>query len=127
MAVICHCKINPQAYINTQAINLISPENSFWFWVNDGQHSQLQSTNPGGIAMITTSKEIQSLNNQLKEWNVQIAILTAKQNAAAAAAQKFAQQIYELRAKHLSVAQQLRELEIHDNGLYMWENIGDGG
>ena len=77
--------------------------------------------------MNTTSKEIQSLNNQLKEWNVQIAILTAKQDAAAAAAQKFAQELYELRAKHQGVTQQLRELELHENGLYMWENIGDGG
>lgn len=77
--------------------------------------------------MKTTYKESQSLTDQLKELNVQIAILSAKQDAAAAAAQKFAQEIYELRAKHQSATQQLRELELHENGLYMWENIGDGG
>lgn len=77
--------------------------------------------------MKATDEEIQTLTNQLKEWNVQIAVLTEKQNAAAAAAQKFAEKIYELRAKHQNVAQQLRELELHESGMYMWENIGDGG
>lgn len=77
--------------------------------------------------MKTTDEAIQTLSNQLKEWNVQLAVLTAKQDAAAAAAQKFAQEIYELRIKHTAASQHLRELELHENGMYMWENIGDGG
>ncbi len=77
--------------------------------------------------MNTTAEEIQALTNQLKEWSIQIAVLAAKQEAAAATAQKFAQELYELRAKHLAVAQHLRELELHQSGMYMWENIGDGG
>ena len=77
--------------------------------------------------MKTTDEEIQKLTHQLKEWNVQIAVLSAKQEAAAATAQKFAQELYELRAKHLASTQQLRELELHKSGMYMWENIGDGG
>jgi len=77
--------------------------------------------------MKTADEEIQALTKQLNEWNVQIAVLTAKQNAAAATAQKFTQEIYELRAKHSATTQQLRELELHESGMYMWENIGDGG
>ncbi|ESS73080.1 hypothetical protein MGMO_37c00410 [Methyloglobulus morosus KoM1] len=77
--------------------------------------------------MKTTDEEIQTVTNQLKEWNIQIAVLTAKQQAAVAAAQKFAQEIYELRTKHSAASQQLRELELHESGMYMWENIGDGG
>jgi DNA helicase IV len=77
--------------------------------------------------MKVTDEEIQKLTNQLKEWSVQIAVLATKQDAAAATAQKFAQELYELRAKHLAANQQLRELELHKSGMYMWENIGDGG
>jgi uncharacterized coiled-coil DUF342 family protein len=77
--------------------------------------------------MNATDEEIQTLTNQLKEWNVQIAVLAAKQDAASATAQKFAQELYELRARHLATTQQLRELELHESGMYMWENIGDGG
>lgn len=77
--------------------------------------------------MKSKDEEIQILTNQLKDWNVQIAVLTAKQDAAAATAKRFAQELDELRANHLAATQQLRELELHESGLYMWENIGDGG
>jgi hypothetical protein len=77
--------------------------------------------------MNVRDEKIQTLINQLKEWSVQIAVLAAKQEAAAATAQKFAQELYELRAKHLVATHQLRELELHKSGMYMWENIGDGG
>jgi NADH/NAD ratio-sensing transcriptional regulator Rex len=77
--------------------------------------------------MKVTDEDIQKLTNQLKEWSVQIAVLATKQEAATATAQKFAQELYELRAKHLAATQQLRELELHKSGMYMWENIGDGG
>jgi septal ring factor EnvC (AmiA/AmiB activator) len=89
--------------------------------------SYFWSTVPEACVMKTADEEIQALTEQLKEWNVQIAVLTAKQNAAAATAQKFTQEIYELRAKHSATSQQLRELELHESGMYMWENIGDGG
>ena len=77
--------------------------------------------------MKTTDEEIQTLTNELKEWGVQIAVLAAKHDATVATAQKFAQELYELRAKHQAATQQLRELELHKSGMYMWENIGDGG
>jgi hypothetical protein len=77
--------------------------------------------------MKATDEEIQTLTNQLKEWSIQIAVLAAKQDAATATAQKFAQELYELRAKHLAASRQLKELELHKSGMYMWENIGDGG
>jgi hypothetical protein len=77
--------------------------------------------------MKATDEEIQILTYQLEEWSIQIAVLASKQDAAAATAQKFAQELYELRATHLAATQQLRELELHESGMYMWENIGDGG
>ena len=77
--------------------------------------------------MNVIDEQIQTLTNRLKEWSIQIAVLAAKQDAAAATAKKFAQELDELRAKHLAATQQLRELELHESGMYMWENIGDGG
>jgi hypothetical protein len=77
--------------------------------------------------MKSKDEEIQTLTYQLKEWSVQIALLAVKQEAAAATAKRFAQELDELRANHLAATQQLRELELHESGLYMWENIGDGG
>jgi peptidoglycan hydrolase CwlO-like protein len=77
--------------------------------------------------MKVTDEEIQTLTNQLKEWSVQIAVLAAKQDAAAATAAQFAQELDALRTKHLAATKQLHELELHESGMYMWENIGDGG
>lgn len=77
--------------------------------------------------MFTTDEEIQTLTTQLKDLSVQIAVLTAKYEAAAATARKFGQELDVLRTKHTSITQQLHELELHQSGLYMWENIGDGG
>lgn len=72
-------------------------------------------------------QDIQTLTYQLKEWQIQIAVLAAKHEAAAVTAQKFAQELQDLRAKHNTTSHQLRELELHKSGMYMWENIGDGG
>jgi DNA helicase IV len=77
--------------------------------------------------MKTTDEEIQTLTNQLKEWSVQVAVLGAKQDAAAVTAKQFAQELDELRTRHHAATQQLRELELHESGMYMWENIGCGG
>lgn len=77
--------------------------------------------------MNTTDEEIQALTNQLDEWNVQITVLAAKQEAAVASATKFAQEIYGLQANHLVAMQQLRDFALHKSGMYMWENIGEGG
>jgi len=77
--------------------------------------------------MNVIDEQIQTLTNQLKEWSVQIAVLSAKQEAAAATAAKFAHELSDFRAKHLAATRQLRELELHRSGMYMWENIGDGG
>ncbi len=77
--------------------------------------------------MFTTDEEIQTLTSQLKELSVQIAVMTAKHEAAAVTARKFAQELDVLRNKQSFITQQLHELELHQSGLYMWENIGDGG
>jgi D-arabinose 5-phosphate isomerase GutQ len=77
--------------------------------------------------MKVTDEEIQKLVVQLKECSVQIAITTEKREAALATASKFVHELDQLRSKHLATAQKLRELEMHKSGMYMWENIGDGG
>ena len=77
--------------------------------------------------MNTTDKQIQTLTDQLKELSIKIAVLSAKQEAAVVTARKFTEEVDQLRTKQLSTTQQLRELELHKSGMYMWENIGDGG
>ena len=77
--------------------------------------------------MISADEEILLLSDQVKDWNVQIAVLAAKQEAATATAMQFAQELDILRHKQQRAARQLRELELHKSGMYMWENIGDGG
>ncbi|MEQ1559407.1 MAG: hypothetical protein ABL933_10790 [Methyloglobulus sp.] len=77
--------------------------------------------------MNTTDEDIQALTNRLKEWSVQIDVLGAKHDAATVTAKRFAQELAELRTRHHAATQQLRELELHESGMYMWENIGCGG
>lgn len=77
--------------------------------------------------MITTDNEIQTLTDQLQSLNVKIAVLSTKHQAAAATARRFATELDGLQTKKQSLSQQLRELELHKSGMYMWENIGDGG
>lgn len=77
--------------------------------------------------MKTTDEETQTLANQLKKWNVQIAMLALKQQTATETAKLFTKELDELRLKHQTVTQQLKELALHESGMYMWENIGDGG
>ncbi|NOU43851.1 MAG: hypothetical protein HOO87_09910 [Methyloglobulus sp.] len=77
--------------------------------------------------MKTTDEDSQILTKQLKEWSVQIAVLGAKHDAATVMAKRFALELAELRIKHHAATQQLRELELHESGMYMWENIGCGG
>ncbi|MEC4747403.1 hypothetical protein [Methylomicrobium sp. Wu6] len=71
--------------------------------------------------------EIQALTEQLKEWNIQMGVLAAKQEAAAAAAKNFAHELDALRSKYHATAQQLRKREEEETGFNMWENIGEGG
>lgn len=77
--------------------------------------------------MINTDEEIQSLTDQLENLSVKIAVLSAKQEAAAETARKFKEELEKLLAQQMAVTQRLRELEQHKSGMYMWENIGDGG
>ncbi|SJM94783.1 hypothetical protein [Crenothrix polyspora] len=72
-------------------------------------------------------EEIQALIIQLNEYNIQISLLTEKQQAAATVAKKCAQELGELREKYRITAQQLRKREVVKTSFYMWENIGDGG
>lgn len=75
--------------------------------------------------MTPKDETIQQLKNQLNQWSAQIELLAIKQEEAAVAAQKFAQELDELRMKHRACIFQIRELESTE--FNMWENIGDGG
>lgn len=77
--------------------------------------------------MNTHIDEIGFLTSQLQEIGNQIGILAAKQEAASTISAKCAQEIHELREKHLASTRRLRDYELHQTGLYMWENIGEGG
>jgi predicted RNase H-like nuclease (RuvC/YqgF family) len=77
--------------------------------------------------MKVIDEDIQTLTNQIEVWSIQISVLAAKKEAATATAKQFAQELDELRTKHLIATQQIREIELHQSGMYMWENIGDGG
>jgi chromosome segregation ATPase len=77
--------------------------------------------------MKATEEEIQKLTNQLKDSGIQIAVLSAKFEAATVTAQKFGNELKVLQSTHEAATSRLRELELHKSGMYMWENIGDGG
>jgi hypothetical protein len=77
--------------------------------------------------MITENSEIISLKNQLEAVNVQLEVLSLKHKTATEVAFQFAQELQVLRIQHQSLTQKLHNLEMHENGAYMWENIGDGG
>ena len=77
--------------------------------------------------MKATNDEIEYITNQLNDWNAQITVLALKQEVTENLATKLAQEICELRAKHLETIKQLGDLELHQSGMYMWENIGCGG
>jgi len=77
--------------------------------------------------MKATEEEIQKLTNQLKFSGIQIAVLAAKFEAATVTAQKFGNELKILQITHDTATRRLKELEQHKSGMYMWENIGDGG
>jgi hypothetical protein len=58
--------------------------------------------------MSATDEEIQKLTNQLKESGIQIAVLSAKYEAVTASAQKFSDELFELRAKHKATTLKLQ-------------------
>ena len=77
--------------------------------------------------MKVTEEYIQTLMSQLHESNAQISVLALKQEVTETLSAKLAQEIRELRTKHLETIKQLGDLELHRTGMYMWENIGCGG
>jgi chromosome segregation ATPase len=77
--------------------------------------------------MKATNDEIETITNQLNDWNAQISVLVLKQELTETLTNKLAQEIRELKAKHFETIKQLGDLELHRSGLYMWENIGCGG
>ena len=77
--------------------------------------------------MKVTEQDIQRFTQQLNEWNAQISVVALKQEVTETLAATLAQEIHELRTKHLETIKQLKDLELHRSGMYMWENIGCGG
>ena len=73
------------------------------------------------------NSEISSLKNQLQDLNIQIDVLALKHKTATEVAMQFAQEFHVMREQHRSLTQKIRDLEMHESGAYMWENIGDGG
>jgi hypothetical protein len=73
------------------------------------------------------NEEIQALTIQLKEWSIQMDILTEQQKSAVIAAKTLAHELDELREKYRITAQLLHKRELVKTSSYMWENIGDGG
>lgn len=69
--------------------------------------------------MKATNDEIEYLTKQLKDWNAQITVLALKQEVTETLTTKLAQEIRELRAKHLEAKRQLGDLELHRSGMYM--------
>jgi hypothetical protein len=72
-------------------------------------------------------KEIGFLNNHLQELAHQIGALTAKQEIAETVARKLSNELRLLQEVHRQATTQLQDIELHQSGLYMWENIGCGG
>ncbi len=77
--------------------------------------------------MKTTDKEIGFLDNHLKELAQQIGVLAAKQEIAETTARILGNELHLLREVQRQAMKQLRDIELHQSGLYMWENIGAGG
>lgn len=77
--------------------------------------------------MINTDEEIHILTEQLKDLSIKIAVLAAKHQAAVATVNRFGEDLEQLRNQQHKATLQLGELERHKSGMYMWENIGDGG
>lgn len=77
--------------------------------------------------MNTENEEIGVLTDHLKNLSLQIEVLVAKHHAAATAGAKLYEEVQQLRERQLLAARQLREIELHQSGMYMWENIGCGG
>lgn len=77
--------------------------------------------------MNATDENIGLLNNHLKNLNYQITVLAAKQDIASAVVDTLVGEMRQLREQQLQAAKQLRDIEMHQSGLYLWENIGSGG
>ena len=77
--------------------------------------------------MKTSDDEIGFLDSHLKDLAQQIGVLAAKQEIAETVAKKLGNELHLLREVQRQAMKQLRDLELHQSGLYMWENIGAGG
>lgn len=77
--------------------------------------------------MKTNNDEIGLLDNQLQELSQRIGLLAAKQEIAETVAKKLGNELHLLREVQRQAMKQLRDIELHQSGLYMWENIGAGG
>ncbi|MBM4208912.1 MAG: hypothetical protein FJ190_13355 [Gammaproteobacteria bacterium] len=77
--------------------------------------------------MKPAEKEIKLLENHVAILEQEISMLQLKYQAAMQKADKYSCDIKELRDKCRYASQQIHQITIHQNGLFMWENIGDGG
>lgn len=77
--------------------------------------------------MKTHDEDIGLLNSHVENVAQKIGALTAKQKIAAAVSEKLASELHSLREVQLQALKQIRDIEAHQSGLYIWENIGEGG
>jgi len=77
--------------------------------------------------MKTNNEEIGALKNHINNLNLQIEVLAAKQQNVATVGARLSQEAQRLREQKLQATRQMREIELHRSGMYMWENIGCGG
>lgn len=77
--------------------------------------------------MKPADKDMKQLENHVAIWEQEIAMLQLKYEDAMQRADKYSSDIKELRDKCRNASQQIHQISIHQSGLFMWENIGDGG
>jgi hypothetical protein len=81
----------------------------------------------GEFNMNADNEDIGVLTSHIKTLGQQLEVLAAKQHAVATTGMMLNQEFQKLREQQREAARQLFEIEQHQTGLYMWENIGCGG
>jgi hypothetical protein len=77
--------------------------------------------------METTDEQIMDLKNYLKALGLQTGVVYSKQEIAETTLAILSQEVHRLREQLTQAIQQLRDIESHQSGFYLWENIGEGG
>ena len=77
--------------------------------------------------MITNNQQAYFLKNLLDDLENQISHVSSRKEILETITANLSQEIQELRERYSQTKKQLREIEQHQTGFYIWENIGCGG